>query len=387
MKKYLDKVLFLLLVTASGCVTQFIPETGVDPELFVVEGMITNQQGQQSVKISKSIPIGSEASFNPVRTCNVFITDNVGNNYPLTITTSGTFVTSETFKGEIGRKYMLHIDIYHIQQPGNKKIVDFSLKSTQMEMLPVPKIDSLYYEKIQLSTADGFPKNGEGCKILLNTSDPSGKCRFYRWDYNETWKIIAPLYQRTRSNICWINTNSDHIDVKAAGNLNDSKINQHLIKFFSNESDRLSVRYRIEVNQYSVTENEYDYWNNLEKLSEGSGTIHDRIPSSIEGNMFCFGKPEVQVLGYFSVSAKSTGSIYINGPFQGLVFPYYHCTENYQERAPSDYWPPPGLFDYDGIRYWIVEFTDDHYIITDDQTCIDCTLRGTNIKPSFWVDR
>lgn len=387
MEKQIIKVLCICLVITASCVTRFIPETGTDPQLYVVEGMITDEQGAQTITISKSIPLGSEAKLNPVRYCDVYITDNTGKVYTLSEMAAGTYVTNPAFKGEAGRTYTLNININHLQMPGNKKILDYTLRSLPMLMQSVPKIDSLYYEKIQLSTEEGYPKNGQGCKILLNTSDKNSSCKYYRWDYKETWKMIAPVYQRTVHYICWITENSTDINVKAIGNLNENNINKHPIKLVSNESDRLSVRYRIEVNQYSINENEYNYWNNLEKISESTGNIYDRIPSSVTGNIFCPGRPEIQILGYFSVSAKTTKTLYVPGPFQGQVYPYSHCTENYVERTLEDtYWPPIGLFDYAGISYWIVEFAVDHYITTDDKGCIDCTVRGTSTMPSFWKD-
>jgi hypothetical protein len=389
--KYLGYISALILITtASGCVKQFLPKTGTDPDLYVVEGLITDQQGRHSVSVSKSIPLGSQSELNTVSGCNVWITNDIGTKYVLTELSGGTYSTSSDFKGTVGNKYTLHIEVTHYDPYYKKKVVDLTLQSQPAEMLPVPPIDSLYYEKVNLRENNGFPMDGEGCQIFLNTADPENKCRFFRWDYSETWKIQAPTYQKTINNVCWITNNSDEINAKSVTGLSDNRVEALKVKFISNQSDRLSARYRIEVNQYSLNENEFNYWNDLEKITQQSGNFYDITPSSVSGNMYCSGDPDRQVLGYFSVSAKKSKTIYIDAYFKGLINPYSECLLDSVLRAPDTPFPPPGLLEYAGFNYWIVEIDTsippDYIIMTYNLGCLDCTVRGTKVKPDFWKE-
>jgi hypothetical protein len=388
MKIYRFIVVFLLTVAAAGCVKEFLPETEQNPEFYVVEGLITDQPGQHSIRISKSIPLGTEGEFNPVRQCNVWITDNLGNKYPLREFVGG-YHTDPSFKGVIGRSYKLHVEV--MKYVKTKIVVDVVIESLPMEMLPVPEIDSLYYEKVEIKEEDGFKTDGEGCQVLLNTSDPDDKCRFYRWDYLETWKIDAPRYQRAINRECWVENNSEDIITRTVEGLNENRIDRMKIRFISNETDRLSSRYRIEVNQYSVTEDEYNYWSDLEKLTEQSGSIYDIIPSSISGNIYCPEDPGRKVLGYFSASAVKSETIYIDEGFKGLVNPYKDCLIDSLFRIEYIEFPPPQVLEFDGIYWWIVEIdpnTPPLYLIqTGDKGCVDCTARGSKVKPDYWVDR
>jgi hypothetical protein len=84
------------------------------------------------------------------------------------------------------------------------------------------------------------------------------------------------------------------------------------------------------------------------------------------------------VLGYFSVSAKSSKRIYIEDSFRGLVNLYSKCpvdTIGYYEAFPS--W------------YWVIEADPflGYKVLTDKEYCADCTTRGTTIKPDFWIDQ
>ncbi len=50
-------ILSSLLLLAGSCVSKFIPEVNEASELLVVEGLITDQPGIYTVKLSKSVPL------------------------------------------------------------------------------------------------------------------------------------------------------------------------------------------------------------------------------------------------------------------------------------------------------------------------------------------
>ena len=136
------------------------------------------------------------------------------------------------------------------------------------------------------------------------------------------------------------------------------------LHFISNESDRLAERYSILVNQYSLNEDEYNYWEKLQNISEEVGSLYDITPSSIPGNIFCIEDPAEQVLGYFSVSAKTSKRTYIDENFRGLINLYSECESDtiYGGR------PIPDL----NISKWVI--VDHHMpcrliIITDTRLC------------------
>jgi hypothetical protein len=389
MKKYLLYLTLLIVILyISGCVKEFIPVTGVDKKFYVVEGLITDQPGVHTIKISRSVPLGEEAQFDPVANCKVRLSDNSGLNLQLAPGSNGTYVTPPDFKGEVGRKYQLYIEIYERKStPPYTSYVLHTLKSLPVEMFPVPDIDSLYYEKVELTSEDGYSYPGEGCKVFLNTSDPGDKCKFYRWDYTETWKVLAPYYQRSINRLCWNTKESEDIIVKAVGTLSANRIESQPIKFITNESDRLIERYRIEVNQYSVAEDEYNYWSNIEKIMEHSGGLYDKLPAPIPGNMFCNDDPDLQILGYFSASAKKSRTLYIDEYFKRQVDPYALCTKDtlYQDEVEGPF-PPPGFLDLDKIYYWVLELQSTFLIQTNNEACVDCTVNGSAIKPDDWED-
>jgi hypothetical protein len=375
-------VLIIPLIIA-GCVEKFTPEIHETQYLIVVNGSITNLPEVYTVRLSWSIPFGGKTSF-PMAGCNVTVHDDLGHIYQFSeSSTPGIYHSDKTtFQGVVGRKYTLCINTL------NATPAHYSYESLPMEMKPVPPIDTLFYEKVLIKEAAPITDPLEGCQIYLNAYEPNGDCRFYRWDYTETWEFEIP-YEIVDNRICWISNSSGNIDVKNTLALSEDRVSRHPLLFISNETDRLSKRYSMIVSQYSLSENEYAYWEKIKDISQDAGSLYDKIPFSIQANLFCIEDPHEQVLGYFSVSAKTSKRIFIDEPFRGLVNPYKEC--------PSDtLWgfglDSASLSHIAGLNeyVWIIEaYRQDeimYLVITKDHRCADCSLRGTTTRPEFWED-
>jgi len=360
--------LSLLLVT--GCIIQFIPEIDEDKSIIVVEGLITDQYHTYKIKVSTSLPLGRILVPKPVRGCKVSITDENGINYSLKESSPGTYITDSTiFCGQVYNRYTLTI------QTKNRTYV-----SNTMEMKPVPFIDSVYYEKIIIDESNEYGIPVEGCQIYIDSHDPLKECFYYRWNFNETWEFHLPFSVPNR--VCWKSNNSDKIFIKNTSIYNQARVSKFPINFISNETDRLVINYSILVNQYSLNEDEYIYWEKVKNVSENVGGLYDVTPMSIPSNIHCLEDPDEPVLGYFSVSAMTQNRIFIKDIFSGNPNFYAYC--------PGDtifgLGPITGLNAY----LWLLEDHTDYppifRIITGYHECADCRMQGTNIKPPFWID-
>lgn len=369
-------ILASLLLLLNGCITQFVPKTNEDKELLVVEGLITDQPGANTIKLSKSLPLGTGNIPNPAGGCVVTISDDIGNIFSLTETIAGTYTTDPSkFQGEIGRFYTLHIRT-------NFANTNLNYESYAMEMKHVPSIDSLYYEKVILEERSGI-NTQEGCQVYLNTYDPSNQCKFYRWEYSETWEFHIP-YIAVPNRICWLSNNSNVINIKNTSALNEARIDQYPLNFISNITDRLLIKYSILVNQYSLNEVEFQYWEKLQNISAKVGGLYDIIPSSVPSNVYNLDDPNEKVLGYFSVSACSSKRIFIKDHFAGVVSPYTNeaCL---RDTIFGDE-PIPNLDIYNWILIIHSVPPPPYKVITDNRFCADCTVRGTLTEPDFWND-
>jgi hypothetical protein len=363
--------LFLFLLLLTGCVVQYIPETNEFKDLLVVEGLITDQPGINTIRLSKTDPIWAPNLTKPLKGCVVSISDDLGNTDDLTEISTGVYVTdASAFQGIVGREYTLHIRT-------TLEPVNYSYISLPMKMNPVPTIDSIYYEK---KTYQLWPQSVEGCQIYLNTFDPADKCKFYRWDFSETWEFHLPFDVPKR--VCWQSSSSNQIFIKSTSALNEGRIERFPINTIKNPVDKLSVKYSILVNQFSLNDNEYLYWERLKTALEQVGGLYDQVPTSIPNNIYCVEEPDRKVLGYFSVSAKSSRRFFIKDTFAGFDGGSLTCIT---DTIPGTD-PIPGI---NSIVWILIDDSDKippKRYITNKHECADCRTRGTDIKPDFWID-
>jgi hypothetical protein len=360
----------LLLLLVIGCSVEFIPDSEEIKEQLVVEGMITDQNRINRIRLSRSLPVGKPLVRKPVRGAVVTITDENAIITILKESPAGTYSTdSLSFRGRVGGSYSLNVIINNVTYE-----TDF------IEMKPVPPVNSLYYEKEVISASSDTNYVDEGCRIYVDSYDPSGKCLFFRWDYAETWEYRIPY--AVKNKVCWVTERSDEILIKNTSLYSQARVSKYPILFISNNGDRLKETYSILVNQYSLNESEYNFWERVQNISQNVGNLYDISPMAIPSNIRCCDNPEERVLGYFSVSAVTQKRLFIKDHFFGLPHFFIYCaTDTLKGKLPET-----GL-DKD---YWVIEDYGDElppfWVVTTYRECADCTTRGTSVMPSFWLE-
>jgi hypothetical protein len=362
-----NSLVLFLLVFATGCTTRFIPDVDENKEVLVVEGMITDQNRVNKIKLTRSLPLGKIIAPKPVKGAIVTITDDKGPVTTLKEGPIGTYSTDSTsFRGKIGHRYYLSI-----------RIGGTLYSTVYTEMKPVPPIDSVYYEKVNIPQTGIFSFVVEGCRIYVDSHDPSGNCLYYRWNFSETWEFRLPW--PVPNNICWKTETSDKILIKSTAAYSQAKVTRFPLTFINNSTDRLNVRYSVLVNQYSLTEAEYNFWEKVKNISENVGSLYDISPMSIRGNVNCVTNPDEPVLGYFSVSAVEQKRLFIKDTFLGKPNYYSDCISD-TVRGKL----PPGI----NVSFWVLQDfsieTPSSWVITYHKECADCTTKGSNVRPPYW---
>lgn len=370
-------ILLLLASLASSCVTQFVPEISGDEYAIVIEGQVTDRNEVYEVRISWSQPLNPTGPQPSISNYDVTVADDAGNEFPFIHAGGGLYLSDSLhFNSVTGRKYRLLVE-------GN----GHTYESDYMELIPVPEIDSLdaefeyneFYYPGQLTP---------GYQVNVNAYDPTGECRFFRWDFTETWEFRIPWRYHTIINrICWKSANSTDINIKSTSVLAESRITNQPVTFITGETDRLTARYSILVRQYSLNEEEFIYWENIRKVAFDAGGLYDVVPSSIPSNIQCTDDPAIKVLGFFSVSGVAEQRLFIEN--FDLRFP------NFYESCPFDtilvnQWNP----DIHKDIYILTEWTPDpptnvvppliYYVLSRKRECVDCSLNGTTTMPEYW---
>lgn len=372
----LKKLLILIILVSvnNRCITEFVPDIKEDEELLVVEGLITDQPEPYIIKISKSLPIGLKSDARPLSGCAVTVSDEQDFRTRFNESIPGTYVSPPEFRGIVGKTYKVHISA-----PFGQGVLNYDSKPATM--LPVQSIDDLYYEKVLVKDAENDLFDVEACQIYFNSLETYYGSKYLRWEYYETWVIRLPFSVPNQR--CWISDRSRNIMIRNSAVYGKANLIRYPVTYISEATDRLKTKYSIEVNQYSMNEDEYNFWAALQSLTEQSGGLYDLIPASVPGNLKCVERPGQTVLGYFSVSAKSSRRIFIDEEFAGTIDLYTDCITDTVFGDESI----PGL----DTTVWVLFdkpawFPNPHTrILTRTLGCYDCRVRGTNVKPEFWI--
>jgi hypothetical protein len=400
---YKSGIALISVVLLCTCIDPYYPNLGRYESLLVVDGLITNSDNSSIVSLSRTFQqVGLGPSM--VSDANVYLTDDMENSIYLTNKGNGIYKTdSLEFKGSPGRTYVLHV----LTSDGQE------FESDPCLMQPVPEIDSIYFEKNQQFFSNGTQVE-DGIMIYLDSKERSGNM-YYRWAFDETWKFKVPFPKRYDyiktpgqpnspifrpvkdvKEFCWKNNRSGEVLIRSINEGNGGKLLRQPVSFIpAGQTDRLLIQYSILVKQYSVSEKEYDFWNNLKQVNKAGNDIFAKQPYSVISNIHNTKNPNERVLGYFQVSAISQKRKYIlfrDVALTGLHFYSYPCQT--QAYSPIDFGigPPPRTWDdviwymtTNGSNFTFTEPMGGKLVFTSPE-CANCELTGTSSKPVFWVD-
>jgi hypothetical protein len=146
----------------------------------------------------------------------------------------------------------------------------------------------------------------------------------------------------------------------------------------------------------SITKEAYIYWSALKKNTDEIGGIFAPQPSEMYGNIHCISDPEAKVLGFISAGIVSTKRIFVPTADVG-IYQSFPCTFLDINDAFDALNPPSFSKIYD-LGFVFGELIDESLLITMPNpaswtlyvvnwipiACVDCRMRGTKNKPSFW---
>jgi hypothetical protein len=386
----------IILVTVMGCKKPYNPPAIASPGSYlVVAGVITAGPASTTINLSRTVSLSSASAANPVLGAIVSVQSNGNVVYPLTETGNGNY-TAAALSLDNSQTYRLSIKTSNNEQ----------YYSDYVPLLNAPPIDSLFYTI-----------GSNGITIYSNAHDPTNTVKYYRWDYTETWIVHSnydsgfvsngdTVLQRTPGQqvyTCWPSDTSSSIIVNSTAKLSRNiLVNNPIISIASN-SDKLGSEYSIILRQYALTGDAYNFWNNIKTNTQDLGSIFDAQPSTINGNIHCITNPSEPVIGYISAGSISSKRIFIynkdlpdwvetqaypNCQLDTALYVYYPAGAqapinqvnqeiNYDKGASINALIP--IAPIARPMGPILGYT------ASSPSCVDCTFRGTNVQPSFWI--
>jgi hypothetical protein len=373
-------IMILLLALCNSCIEPFQPRIEEAQEVLVINGMITDIPGIHRVTISRSTPYNN-ASYMPVSGCVVMVENGSGQMAHFLETTPGTYTSDlDASFLSVGQSYGL----FASTPDGNQYRSDYDT------LTACPPIDSIYYEIKSQETADP-DVTLYGLQFYNNVLGNEGTSSNYRWILEETWEYnaayIADYIWRGGPVLPFL---SDSIftcyrtgPVKALFSastrfLSVNSLKRNPLHYVSNETPKLKIKYSLLVEQQSLTNTAFEYWEQMESQSGQGGGLYETQPFSTIGNIWNVSDPEEKVLGCFYATQVQTKRYTVKNNFEFDVAGYRCDMDTIQSLSELESDFPYYLFSLSpmgmGPPY-----------LTGGKQCFDCRmLGGTTEKPDFW---
>lgn len=350
----------------------------------MVEGHISNLNRPQQIKLSRTAQL-NDRTFIAESDADVQVENGSGEKIQFSEIKPGIY-ESPSFAGVVGEGYTLLITTKN----GRK------YKSQQVVLKYAPPIGRIFAEFV--TTPE------RGIQISIDTEDPLNNTNYYRWDYVETYEIHTPfpsnywvppgtdsaVWRYDRVDVCWANDTLREVLIKSTRTQNQDKIIAYPLKFIPEDSYIFRVKYSMFIQQYALSEQSFNYWENTRIFNETQGSLADVQPGTITSNVIGVTDPSETILGYFDASGISEQRVFFN---------YEDFKDDGYERPgfrTSCYEIIPILIVVTEIGPYMETHSDD-YAIWDaigfwpfghvevlPKSCCDCSDMGTTVKPSFW---
>jgi len=397
---------FLLLLPALACRKPFVPPvTNTANSYLVIEGSINSGADSTFIKLSRTVKLTGKTGSMPELNATLAIEGDQNTSYPLTEKVKGYYACAG-LNLDNTHKYCLDI------KTSNGK----EYRSDFVSVLDSPPIDSITFD------VNGTPQSGAGLNVYVNTHDETGKVKYFRWDYQETWifhthyfsqyystgdTVLPRLSPDKNVTFCWASDTSSSIVLGSSAKLTKSIIYQNPIVSIVSTSEKFENKYSILVRQYALSEDAYNFYTMMKKNTEELGGIFDVLPSQNPGNLHCVTNPAEPVVGYITAGKVTSKGIFINSsqwPSWSTLTPEDSgCKLEFDysdplHPIPCCYYNLAGVNQVDEfINFNRTDFSSPFIPIdaigppgpiigyhASVRECADCTLRGTNIAPSFW---
>lgn len=414
------------LFLSFSCVEELdlIQETSFE-SLLVIEATVTDEFGFQELKLTRSYALDAEGPL-VESNAEVKVLGDDGSVYNFQENVEGVYKSTVQFSALPNVTYHLEITT-----SSGREYASENSSFTQPS-----QIDDLYVIR------DLNENNEEGISIYVDAENSNNEQQLLRYEYEETYKIIAPTYnpfeliiqnedypyppevlfgltareaveffvtkelREEQELICYNTVASNEIFLVDTEEFEQNTLEQYRIRFISRFNYIMSHRYSILVRQYIQSPESHLFYSTLKLFSESESLLSQVQPGFLVGNIRSLTNSNEKVAGFFEVSSVDERRIYFNYAdlFPGEDLPPYY--------RPCDSFQIPRLFQADpitqyigyspiqdqvrrGNRYFEDNFENNEidfsnygypYIMTVFPSCGDCTVLGNNYPPDFWVE-
>jgi len=310
-----SKNIGLLLVFAlviNSCIQQIDIAEFPDQQKLVIEANFTDELKVQEVRLffTGSVAGGEQP---PLSGAIVQIEDDNGLVIPFVESSPGMYSSSFEVRGEQGRSYKLSFETTGGErfstdfQKMPKKIAVQSIQSQSVELAPEQE------SGLALSSGLLFTVNAEG----LSDEDV-----FTRMQWRDALRTVVPYPSKFTGNVripeieerpspmdtCYLTDISTEVLLSNSVGNPDAVINGFGLNAIRFSQLLYADRYLIEVKINSISRDAYDYYEGLQNLTDGAGTLFDIQQGEVFGNVRSESTNGEFTLGFFEVASVTVST-------------------------------------------------------------------------------
>jgi hypothetical protein len=313
-------LLFLILQVFNSCIDKVdLKDSATTPKL-IVDGIITDQPGPYSVKLSYSVPYSSDSLTRPVEKAQVTILEVGGKSANLTEIEPGFYRTDTlAIRGVVGKSYFVRI------RTADGK----TYESKPEQILPPLPIDTFYTRFVGIQNVLNDQET-DFFEIFIRAKDPAAQRNYYRWKWIHYEKLTFCRNRLTQNGAgrflirnrcctdCWrIEPCSDCINI-ADDELSDGKF---IDKRIGTAPYTSTDPFYMLLEQYAITYEYHRFWQNASSQIFNTGGIFDSPPIQVQGNVANINDANEQVAGYFAAAGLTVRPVYIDRSNTGKLPP------------------------------------------------------------------
>ena len=273
-RKLLVLLIFLQGVLCVSCVEDFNARVDTIENLLVVDALITDELKSHEVELTRVFAFGS-GEPTAERGASVRVVDDGGETILFEEREPGVYFPQTAFAAAQGRSYQLQITTTDGKE----------YRSTQVSMPKAVPVGEMSAKRSSNETGE------EGVGIFLDNSRDSSEPIFFRYEFDETYKIIAPRWEAFRFEVvrnapcfddpfvveivawederrtCFGTAKSQGLIQNSSTALEGNANTNFRLRFLGRDNYVISHRYSINVRQYAQTQDAYSFYERLGDFS------------------------------------------------------------------------------------------------------------------------
>lgn len=300
--------LILLLLTAGGCIDEISFDSEFSERQIVVAGSVHNGLGPYTVRIGETQP--DENLPVPLSNATIILIDSNDNRMAFNEIETGIYQTlDKNFRGEPGETYYIEIEL-----------PDGRTYFSEPETMPLQTASSTVHLEtgfVPVQTASGGTRDVPVVFVSADTDLPESEDPlFLKWNVEGLYAFRE--IQRSgpfapQANTCFITEKIDPqtILLFSGSQSGSGQIKNQLLTEERVVQHKFFIRYYFNVVTSTITEQRFNYWQNVDEMINRSGTIFDVPPATVPGNIKSNKPHAIPALGYFEAVARDTSRKFV----------------------------------------------------------------------------